>query len=105
MGSSGGSDASFRLFKEGSLQALSKSCKRLLANPSKGAATRRWAVEGLAYLSLDADVKDALAADRATLAALFSFAHAHPTLVAYPAALVLVNLTNSYDEKRVRVHL
>ena len=72
---------------------------RLLRNASKAAATRRWAVDGLSYLTLDADVKEDLVQDVAALGALLLFAHTHPALVAYSTALVLVNLTNSYDKK------
>lgn len=38
------------------------------------AGTRYWAAEGLAYLTLDADVKEELVEDQAALQALFQLA-------------------------------
>lgn len=44
---------------------------RWLCNDQMDAGTRRWAVEGLAYLTFDADVKEEFVEDEAALKALF----------------------------------
>lgn len=38
------------------------------------AGTRRWAVEGLAYLTFDADVKEEFVEDKAAVQAMFQLA-------------------------------
>jgi len=47
---------------------------RWLCNTSIDARTRKWAVEGLAYLTLDADVKDDFVEDEPALQAMFELA-------------------------------
>ena len=47
---------------------------RFLANPSKDVDLRKWAAEGLAYLTLDADVKEELCKDTPALVSLFDLA-------------------------------
>ena len=46
--------------------------------------TRRWAVEGLAYLTLDADVKDDFVQDIPALQAMFELAKASVALTSGP---------------------
>ena len=47
---------------------------RFLNNPSKDVDLRKWAVEGLAYLTLDADIKEELCKDQAALKSMFDLA-------------------------------
>lgn len=47
---------------------------RFLCNPQKDVDLKKWAAEGLAFLSLDADVKDDLVHDVDALKALFDLA-------------------------------
>lgn len=47
---------------------------RWLCNTSIDARTRKWAVEGLSYLTLDADVKDDFVEDEPALKAMFDLA-------------------------------
>lgn len=44
---------------------------RWLCNPNIDVRTRKWAVEGLAYLTMDADVKDDFVEDEPALQAMF----------------------------------
>lgn len=53
---------------------------RWLCNASIDTRTRRWAVEGLAYLTLDADVKDDFVQDIPALQAMFELAKARVVL-------------------------
>lgn len=49
-------------------------CHRWLCNESLPPASRRWSVEGLAYLTFDADVKEDLVEDKSALQAMFQLA-------------------------------
>ncbi|OXB72067.1 UNVERIFIED_CONTAM: hypothetical protein H355_016488 [Colinus virginianus] len=74
LGSAGGTDYGLRQFAEGSTEKLAKQCRKWLCNTSIDARTRKWAVEGLAYLTLDADVKDDFVEDEQALQAMFELA-------------------------------
>lgn len=67
LGSSAGGDASLRAMADGSSANLSRSCIRLLQDTESSSDTAQWAVEGLAYLSLEAEVKEELVSEDATL--------------------------------------
>uniref|UniRef100_A0A8C8X6Q9 Protein unc-45 homolog B n=1 Tax=Panthera leo TaxID=9689 RepID=A0A8C8X6Q9_PANLE len=103
LGSAGGTDYGLRQFAEGSTEKLAKQCRKWLCNASIDTQTRRWAVEGLAYLTLDADVKDDFVQDIPALQAMFELAKASTTdkTILYSVATTLVNCTNSYDVKEV----
>lgn len=57
---------------------------RWLCNASIDTRTRKWAVEGLAYLTLDADVKDDFVQDIPALQAMFELAKASVALTSGP---------------------
>uniref|UniRef100_A0A8C4LYJ1 Protein unc-45 homolog B n=1 Tax=Equus asinus TaxID=9793 RepID=A0A8C4LYJ1_EQUAS len=103
LGSAGGTDYALRQFAEGSTEKLAKQCRKWLCNASIDTRTRRWAVEGLAYLTLDADVKDDFVQDIPALQAMFELAKASTSdkTILYSVATTLVNCTNSYDVKEV----
>lgn len=60
---------------------LLSSTSRWLCNTAIDTRTRRWAVEGLAYLTLDADVKDDFVQDIPALQAMFELAKARIVLI------------------------
>ncbi|KAF6300097.1 unc-45 myosin chaperone B [Rhinolophus ferrumequinum] len=103
LGSAGGTDYGLRQFAEGSTEKLAKQCRKWLCNASIDTRTRRWAVEGLAYLTLDADVKDDFVQDIPALQAMFELAKASTSdkTILYSVATTLVNCTNSYDVQEV----
>ncbi|XP_032313651.1 protein unc-45 homolog B isoform X2 [Camelus ferus] len=101
LGSAGGTDYGLRQFAEGSTEKLAKQCRKWLCNASIDTRTRRWAVEGLAYLTLDADVKDDFVQDIPALQAMFELAKTPDKTILYSVATTLVNCTNSYDVKEV----
>ena len=47
---------------------------RWLVNPQLDTRTRKWAIEGLAYLTNDADVKDDFVEDEPAMKAMFELA-------------------------------
>ncbi|XP_075296400.1 protein unc-45 homolog B [Opisthocomus hoazin] len=101
LGSAGGTDYGLRQFAEGSTEKLAKQCRKWLCNTSIDARTRKWAVEGLAYLTLDADVKDDFVEDEPALQAMFELAKTSDKTILYSVASALVNCTNSYDTKEL----
>ncbi|XP_066492678.1 protein unc-45 homolog B [Tiliqua scincoides] len=101
LGSAGGTDYGLRQFAEGSTEKLAKQCRKWLCNPAIDTRTRKWAVEGLAYLTLDADVKDDFVEDEPAMQAMFELAKANDKTILYSVASVLVNCTNSYDVKEL----
>ncbi|XP_075227604.1 unc-45 myosin chaperone [Lycorma delicatula] len=101
LGSSGGTDASVRPFAEGATKKLAEACRRFLVNPAKDQDMRRWAAEGLSYLTLDAEVKEKLIDDTEALHALFDLARTGNQAAVYGVVTTLVNLCNAYDKQEI----
>ncbi|KAJ3604613.1 hypothetical protein NHX12_029353 [Muraenolepis orangiensis] len=101
LGSAGGDDYSMRQFAEGSTEKLAKQCRKWLCNPQIDTRTRKWAIEGLAYLTNDADVKDDFVEDEQAMKAMFELAKSKDKTILYAVACTLVNCTNSYDKKDI----
>nr|XP_033778843.1 protein unc-45 homolog B [Geotrypetes seraphini] len=101
LGSAGGTDYGLRQFAEGSTEKLAKQCRKWLYNQNIDIRTRKWAIEGLAYLTLDADVKDDFVEDEPALHAMFELSKTSDKTILYSVASTLVNCTNSYDVKEV----
>uniref|UniRef100_A0A8C4Q1G4 Unc-45 myosin chaperone A n=1 Tax=Eptatretus burgeri TaxID=7764 RepID=A0A8C4Q1G4_EPTBU len=99
LGSAGGTDYSMRQFAEGSTGKLAKQCRKWLCNTALDSRTRRWAVEGLAYLALDADVKEELVQDGPVLQAMLELSQTSDKTVLYAVVSTLVHCTNSYEQK------
>merc|ERR1712200_277642 len=101
LGSSGGHDASIKPLAEGSSEKLAEACRRFLVNPAKDQDLRKWAAEGLAFLTLDADVKEKLVDDEPAIKALIELGKTGGQDVMYGVITVLVNLTNSFDKQEI----
>ncbi|XP_063540914.1 protein unc-45 homolog B [Cydia strobilella] len=101
IGSFGGDDASIRPFAEGSTKKLAEACRRFLVNPAKDKDMRKWAAEGLSYLTLDADVKEKLVEDKPALQSLIELAKTGDQSCLYGVVTTLVNLCNAYDKQEV----
>ncbi|XP_046396324.1 protein unc-45 homolog B [Ischnura elegans] len=99
LGSSGGTDASIRPFAEGSNNKLAEACRRFLVSAKKDQDIRRWAAEGLSYLTLDADVKEKLIEDRAAIQALVDLGKSGNRTCVYGVVTTFVNLVNAYEKK------
>jgi tetratricopeptide (TPR) repeat protein len=105
LGSSGGTDASIRPFADGATTRLAEACRRFLINPNKDLDLRRWAAEGLSYLTLDADVKEKLVEDKPALRALFELGRSGNQSCVYGVVTTLVNLVNAYEKEEVMPEL
>lgn len=105
LGSSGGLDASIRPFAEGSTTKLAEACRRFLIKPGKDKDIRKFAAEGLAYLTLDADVKEKMVEDKPALQALIELAKTGDQSVLYGVVTTLVNLVNAYEKQDIEPEL
>uniref|UniRef100_A0A8C8ID14 Protein unc-45 homolog B n=1 Tax=Oncorhynchus tshawytscha TaxID=74940 RepID=A0A8C8ID14_ONCTS len=105
LGSAGGDDYSMRQFAEGSTEKLAKQCRKWLCNSAMDTRTRKWAIEGLAYLTQDADVKDDFVEDDPAMKAMFDLAKSKDKTILYAVACTLVNCTNSYEKKDIMPEL
>ncbi|KAK2185884.1 hypothetical protein NP493_219g00021 [Ridgeia piscesae] len=105
LGSFGGGDASAKSFADGSTRTLAKACRKFLSNASKDVDLRKWAAEGLAYLTLDAEVKQDLVEDNNAINSLIDLAKIPDKGILYPVAQILVNCTNSFDKVDVEEEL
>jgi len=101
LGSSGGHDASIAPLAAGSTEKLAEACRRFLVNPAKDKDLRKWAAEGLAFLTLDADVKEKLVEDEPAIKALIELGRTGGQDVMYGVVTTLVNLTNSFDKQEI----
>ncbi|XP_053980560.1 protein unc-45 homolog B [Hylaeus volcanicus] len=101
LGSSGGTDATIRPFADGATKRLAEACRRFLINPKKQKDMRKWAVEGLSYLTFDAEVKEKLIEDREAIQAMIELAKTGDQSVIYGVVTTLVNLCNAYDKQEM----
>ncbi|KFB45286.1 AGAP003727-PA-like protein [Anopheles sinensis] len=101
IGSSGGLDASIRPFADGSTKKLAEACRRFLVKPGKDKDIRKFAAEGLAYLTLDAEVKEKLVEDRPAIQGLIELAKTGDQSALYGVVTTLVNLVNAYDKQEM----
>uniref|UniRef100_A0A7N6AC26 UNC-45/Cro1/She4 central domain-containing protein n=1 Tax=Anabas testudineus TaxID=64144 RepID=A0A7N6AC26_ANATE len=100
LGSAGGTDFSMKQFAEGSTLKLAKQCRKWLCNESLPPTSRRWSVEGLAYLTFDADVKEDFVEDKNALLAMFELTKSEDKTVLFAVGSTLVNCTNSYEVEK-----
>jgi len=96
--SAGGEDTSRRTMAEGSTIKLAEQCKRLIVNAELAIESRRFAVEGLSYLTLDADVKQLIVEDVTLIRAMVEVAKRTGAVSVYSMASIFVNLTNSFPK-------
>jgi Tfp pilus assembly protein PilF len=98
LGASSGGNVNARPFAEGATLKLEKICRKYLVSSKKGEDLRKWAAEGIAFLSLDAEVKEALIQDEKAIKALCNLVNSPDKSLLYGIASTFVNLTNSYDK-------
>ncbi|CAD6190352.1 unnamed protein product [Caenorhabditis auriculariae] len=101
-GAAGGDDISRATMKEEAVLKLASTCKKFLLDHKKYSVdVRKFACEGLSYLSLDADVKEWIVEDSLLLKALLLLAQKAGSLCVYTLASIYVNLTNAYEKPKV----
>jgi hypothetical protein len=80
-------------------KSISLICSRFLTT-SGSFDVRRWSADGLAYLTLDADVKEELVDNLPAIKALFNLCQCEDAHVLYSITTIFVNLTNTYDTRK-----
>ncbi|XP_048473017.1 protein unc-45 homolog A-like [Rhincodon typus] len=80
-------------------EKMAETVRGWLCNNSNQCSTRRWAVEGLAYLTFDADVKEEFVDDQSAMQAMFELTKTEDKTALFAVASTLVNCTNSYDKE------
>lgn len=102
IGAAGGDDISKATMEEKAVLSLAKTCKKFLLETNKYSVDiRRYACEGLSYLSLDADVKEWIVDDSLLLKALLLLAQKAGPLCVYTLATIYVNLSNALEKPKV----
>ena len=97
LGASSGGNVNNAPFAEGATLKLEKACRRFLVSKKK-CSLLKWGAEGIAFLSLDAEVKEALIGDEPALKALMKLVDSPDKSLLYGIATILVNMTNSYEK-------
>ncbi|RMZ96061.1 hypothetical protein BpHYR1_001189 [Brachionus plicatilis] len=90
---------SIKLLADGSTQKLEQACRKILCS-SLDLDSKKWASDGLAYLSLDADVKHILVQDHSSIRALFELANSDDKNILFSIASILANVTNANAAKK-----
>ena len=102
----GSTDASIRPLSREANPNFARECRTIITRPTPEFKLKQYAIEALAYLSFDGDVKEELVADKQALNALFeilTFDTNSP--VVYSLLNIFVNLTNSYDKQEQSAEL
>ena len=94
----GGGNIKEQILVDGGAQKLYKTCRSFLMNSDKDLELKKWACEGLAYLSFDAEVKEILVRDVEALNSLLDLAKSEDSTITYGICNALVNLTNAFDK-------
>lgn len=98
LGTTGGGTVNDQTFADGATLKLYKSVRSFLTKSKKEIELRKWAAEGLSFLTMDADVKETFIEDREALRALLELAKAKDATLLYGVCQTLVNLTNTFDK-------
>ena len=94
-----GSDVSIKLLADGSSLKLERACRKILCTAADY-DTKKWACDGLAYLTLDADMKEILAADTNALHIMYELTKREDKHTLYSIATVLSNMCNAQPTKK-----
>ena len=94
-----GSDVSIKLLADGSSSKLENACRKILST-AQDFDSKKWACDGLAYLTLDADIKEILIDDVNTLKAMYDLAKKDDKNTLYSISMVLSNISNAQPVKK-----
>ncbi|EDV20430.1 uncharacterized protein TRIADDRAFT_61095 [Trichoplax adhaerens] len=90
---------------EESVLELYSIIRSYLVGGERSSDLKKWSIEALALITLDADAKDALVSDTEALKILFNMAKTKDMAVTFGIASTLVNVTNSYDKPEKNLEL
>lgn len=98
LGTTGGGTVNDQTFAEGATLKLYKSVRSFLMKSKKDMELRKWAAEGLSFLTMEADVKETFLEDQQAVRSLMELAKAKDSSLLYGVCQTLVNLTNTFDK-------
>ncbi|XP_078383074.1 protein unc-45 homolog B-like [Oculina patagonica] len=98
LGTTGGGTVNDQTFAEGATLKLYKSVRSFLIKSKKEMELRKWAAEGLSFLTMEADVKETFLEDQQALRSLMELAKAKDGSLLYGVCQTLVNLSNTFDK-------
>ncbi|XP_031572877.1 protein unc-45 homolog B-like [Actinia tenebrosa] len=101
LGTTGGGSAEDQTFAEGATLKLYKSVQGFLTKSKNEMELRKWAAEGLSFLSMDAEVKEEFINDNTALHALIDLTKCEDSSLLYGVCQTLVNLTNTFDKPEI----
>ncbi|KAL7071749.1 hypothetical protein ACQ4LE_009377 [Meloidogyne hapla] len=102
--SSAGDDCSRQPMDDESRTKLAMACRKYLVveNANKYSTdVRRFACEGLSYLSLDAEIKEQIVGDLELLKSLVELARHAGALCVYTMAAIFMNCSNAYEKPKI----
>jgi len=97
MGSHGANTSNMKSFADGAVINLAKKIRPFVIGEDKSLDSKKWATEGLAFLTLDADVKEMIVGDKKICKVVKALCASGDPTVQFGLANMLVNITNSYD--------
>lgn len=97
----GSTDAQIRPLGHEANIEFARDCRLILSRQTPELRLKHYAIEALAFLSFDGDVKEELVTDKAALDALFEQIrnHSENAPIVYSILNIFVNLTNSYHKE------
>ena len=106
VGSSHGGDVSKKVFNDGSCVKLARQCRKfLMVEDDVDEDTKNYAIEGLSYLTLDAEVKEELSKDEQALTSIYQLTKSAAknltkfSNLLYPSIHIFINLLNCLEDK------
>lgn len=94
-----GSDVSVKLLADGSVGKLEKACRKILCT-AEDYDSKKWACDGLAYLTLDADIKEILTEDKNSLHILYDLTKKDDKNTLFSVASIFSNVSNAIPPKK-----
>jgi protein unc-45 len=94
-------DASKKTLQGDSMANLSKVARRFVRESKDDPDLKRWAVESVAFVSMDPEVKEALAGDTEALRALFSMAEDDDQSIRFGVTSTIANVVNAHERKKM----
>jgi len=98
----GGGNINENVMIEGGTLKLYDACRKYVSNDKKHVELKKWVCEALGFLTLDAEVKEILVDDKNMLNMMLELAKdSEDNTIVYAVCNALVNLTNSYDKRKI----
>lgn len=102
----GSTDAVIRPLGKDANINFARDCREIISRPTPDFGLKRYAIEGLAFLSFDGDVKDEIVDDCNSLKSIYDTLISDPeSPIVYSILTIFVNLTNSYEKQDVSPEL